>query len=72
MNRPARPNAPRLKEIMMNSPYNMDLAMELDSIESVYQTISIFDHDEIVGEPDVRAANEDPYEDYENLYLVPS
>ena len=56
----------------MDSPFSMDLALEIDSIDSVYQTVSIFEHDEIIGERAVIAANEDPYEDYENLYLVPN
>ena len=56
----------------MNSPFSMDLALEIDSIESVYQTVSIFEHDEIICDRAVAAANEDPYEDYENRYLVPN
>ena len=57
----------------MNSTYtSMDLAMEIDGIESVYQTAAIFDHYEVFVASDQGAANDDPYEDYDNLYLVPN
>ena len=57
----------------MNNPYtSMDLAMEIDGIESVYQPAAIFDHYEVFVASDHSAANDDPYEDYDNLYLVPN
>ena len=45
--------------------------MAKDGIESVYQTLAIFDHDETVASNGL-VASDDPYEDYENLYLVPN
>jgi len=56
----------------MSIPYSaIDYAMERDLIEGIYQSAALFEHSEIFVPADGPAANDDPYDDYENLYLVP-
>jgi len=58
---------------MMSIHYSaIDYAMERDGIDGVYQTAVLFEHCEMFVAAEMPAANDDPYEDCENLYLVPN
>lgn len=58
---------------MMSIPYSaIDYAMERDGIEGIYQSAVLFEHCESFVAAETPAANDDPYDDYDNLYLVPN
>jgi len=44
----------------------------IEHIKTFYQTAAIFEHSEAVISGATPVANDDPYEDYENLYLAPN